>query len=302
MSTILADISAAQGKEIDFDVVAGSGLVSGSVCQASNGQTGRDQTFVRNFRELGRVGLVRGAYHFAHCDGDDRDATLEADNFIAAIVGALSCGSADRILGVLGDEDIILALDIETNNGTPKLPPGPKFVKWVLDWLTRVQEKTGITPFLYTGGPFFDLNDGGPDLVTMTVLAQYPLWLAAYVLNPRAFLPPEWMTAGYTMWQDSGDVAAYGKQLFHVPGIGGGKVNVDHDIYNGTLAELKTYLRYLAPRPAVAPVEHEPEHDDAPVEPAPYPLPIPEIHVTHESAQLSWLAVFIAWLLKLIGR
>lgn len=307
---ILADISAAQGHDIDFDLVADSRLIVGAICQASNGQKGRDPTFVRNFRELKRVGLLRGAYHFAHCDADNGDATLEAANFVSAVCLAAGAGSPASLLDVLDSEDVLLALDIETNNGSPKLPPGPAFVKWVHTFCKYVEDTTGIVPAIYTGGPFFDANDGNPDAETMAVLAKYPLWLAAYVVNPSAFLPPEWMTAGYTLWQDAGDVgdidrATPGQQLFHIPGIGGGKVNVDHDVFNGSLDELKAFLRALAPRPILTP----PEHDDVPLEPEP-PKPIEgEFHtepdgsthyetspVTEGPPQLSLLARLILWI------
>jgi GH25 family lysozyme M1 (1,4-beta-N-acetylmuramidase) len=52
-----------------------------AIAKATEGRTIRDSQFARNWHELGRAGLVRGAYHFAH---PRNDANAEAD-FLATV-------------------------------------------------------------------------------------------------------------------------------------------------------------------------------------------------------------------------
>lgn len=215
------DVSNAQGV-IKWDVVAASGKVAYVVCKATEGSTFVDTQFRTNWAAVKAHGFVRGAYHFAR---PVNDPTVEADHFASTV-------------GTLDPEDM-LVLDIESSNIV-----GPQFVNWVLTWLERVEQKTGTTPIVYTGGPFFDSHDGSPDQATMDKLARFPLWLAAYTTTPDKFVPPAWKHVGWKFWQRSGDVAASGDAVLHVPGING---NVDRDEFAGTLDELKAFALNLHP-------------------------------------------------------
>jgi GH25 family lysozyme M1 (1,4-beta-N-acetylmuramidase) len=209
------DVSKFQGT-IDWDKVAAAGTVAFVFCKATERTDSVDPSFQTNWNAVKAHGFVRGAYHFAH---PSNDPVAEADHF-ANTVGTL-------------DPTDMLVLDIETANIS-----GPQFVNWVITWLERVEQRTGTTPMVYTGGPFFDSHDGTPDQATMQRLARFPLWLAAYTLSPDKFVPPEWKTLGWKFWQRSGDVAAPGDTVLHVPGINGA---VDRDEFRGTLDELKAF-------------------------------------------------------------
>jgi lysozyme len=215
------DVSNAQGV-IKWDVVAASGKVAYVVCKATEGSTFVDTQFHTNWAAVKAHGFVRGAYHFARTSNDP---TVEADHF-ASTVGDV-------------DPEDLLVLDIEVSGSS-----GPQFVNWVLTWLERVEQKTGTTPIVYTGGPFFDSHDGSPDQATMDKLARFPLWLAAYSTTPDKFVPPAWKHVGWKFWQRTGDVAAPGDTVLRVPGIIG---NVDRDEFSGTLDELKAFALNLHP-------------------------------------------------------
>lgn len=76
------DISAHNGTP-DFDSIAAAGIKF-VYLKASEGVTFRDPSFMRNYLAAKRAGLVVGAYHFFRFDCD---GTLQAANFLAAIVG-----------------------------------------------------------------------------------------------------------------------------------------------------------------------------------------------------------------------
>ena len=213
------DVSKYQGV-INWNQVVASGLVGFAFCKATESTGAIDSQFHANWHGIKSVGLARGAYHFAHTGNDP---IREADNFV----------------NTLGQVDLadMLCLDVEVTNLT-----GWPFTNWVLTWLERVESRTGCIPIIYTGGPFFNTHDGNPDPVTMQKLARYPLWLAAYVVNPTAYVPDVWKRLGWKFWQRSGDVAAPGDTVLHVPGIAGA---VDKDVWNGTLDELRVFALNL---------------------------------------------------------
>jgi len=213
------DVSKFQGV-IDWNKVVSAKIVNFAFCKATESMTVIDSQFHNNWAGIKNVGLVRGAYHFAHTGNDP---IIEADNFANS-------------LGQLDPTDM-LVLDIETSDLT-----GLAFTNWVLAWLERVESKSGKLPIIYTGGPFFNAHDGTPDPQTMAKLSKYPLWLAAYVVNPNNYIPDEWKALGWKFWQRSGDVAAPGDTVLHLPGVGG---PVDKDVFNGTLDQLKAFALNL---------------------------------------------------------
>lgn len=227
----LCDISAAQ-PVVDFDKVKASGLVVGCIVKATQANGYRDPAFSKHFQDAGRVGLLRGAYHFADPDESSGDAVTEANNFIATV----------RAAGGLSNEfePLFLVLDIEA---AAKIHSGLNFTNWVLAWCEQVETVTGIRPWIYTGGPFWREHSGAHDAATTARLQRYPLWLAAYTNSPKPFLPPDW--DHQELWQDTGDFAPKGKSLLHVPGVGGPTTNVDSDVYYGTLDDLTALLLSL---------------------------------------------------------
>lgn len=214
------DVSKYQGL-IEWAKVVESGLVQFGFCKATE-RTGVDSQFNNNWKGMQDVGLLRGAYHFARTD---RPVAQEVDHFLTSV-------------GDLKPTDM-LVLDIEESNLT-----GPAFSDWVLGWLEQVEQKAGVTPFVYTYGPFWAMHIAQPSAEVVQKFKKYPLWLAAYTTKPELYLPKIWKESGWTIWQKSGNVAAPGEPILYVPGIRG---PVDRNVFKGSLDELKALGYNLHP-------------------------------------------------------
>lgn len=144
---------------IAWDAVAGSGVVF-AIVKATEGVGFRDTAFGRNWSEAKRVGLCRGAYHFARPDLGN-GPTQEADYF-AANLGQLDGGD-------------FLALDYEMAS-----VDGPR---WCAAFLDRVQQLTDVVPLTYLNLSLARGHDWSPVLALGS-----GLWLALYDDDP-AFIP-----------------------------------------------------------------------------------------------------------------
>jgi hypothetical protein len=89
-------------------------------------------------------------------------------------------------MGGYSDRDLPYALDLE--NKCVRYSSGGACVKnatrsavtlWALTFLASLKEKTGRTPFLYSYPSFLEGS-----MVRSKELAQYPLWLAQYGIDP----------------------------------------------------------------------------------------------------------------------
>lgn len=96
-------------------------------------------------------GKLLACYHFANDDGWS-DPDTEADRFLEAVRPYHG-----RFIPVLDWEGDALAND----------------PSWALRWLQRVSEGTGATPWFYSYSNYLNNTD-------LSMLAGYPLWLAAY--------------------------------------------------------------------------------------------------------------------------
>lgn len=166
MTTRIVDVSDYQGT-VDWPTVLASGR-AGGICKAAEGISYVARSFARNWKTLGELGAVRGAYCFARPGHGTPEA--QADHFLATV------GSWQ-----LTD---LLVLDLE--DGTGNLDT------FSLTFLGRVEYLTGIVPWFYSYAPFIRTH------ITDRRLARYPLWLAAYTSKPPA-APPPWTT--WQLWQ-----------------------------------------------------------------------------------------------------
>ena len=177
------DVASYQGNP-DWAAVAASGIAF-AITKATQGVGYLNPTFARNWHEMKAADLVRGAYHYA--EPAENTAQAEADYFLSQV---------ERLGLVEGD---LLALDLEP----PQSVPGVS--RWALEWLARVQERTGITPLLYTG-PWVIERDG---LGEASDLRHYPLWLAAYRETMPA-APSPWSEIAIWQHSDEGKVLGIG--------------------------------------------------------------------------------------------
>jgi lysozyme len=141
-----------------------------SIIKATEGISGRDWQFRRNWKKAREAGLARGAYHFFIAS---RDGAQQAENFIAAVK--------------LEKGDLPPVLDVEqTNRQSPA-----QIRKRVRDFLTRVQRHYGVKPIIYTNVDFYEQYLGSE-------FDEYPLWVAHYIERNRPRITREWV-----MWQHS---------------------------------------------------------------------------------------------------
>jgi GH25 family lysozyme M1 (1,4-beta-N-acetylmuramidase) len=174
--------------------------------KATEGTGYRSPYFSQQYVGSRRVGLVRGAYHFAL---PDRSSGAAQANFFAANGGAWS---AD-------DQTLPGAIDIEYN------PYGPtcygrsqgSMVAWLRDFINRYRERTGRWAAIYTTTDWWKRctgNYGGFG-------DHNPLWIARWS-STVGELPAGWDT--YTFWQWASQ-----------PGLFPG----DQDVFNGSLDRLR---------------------------------------------------------------
>jgi lysozyme len=176
---LIVDVSNHNGN-VDWKAVLASGR-AGGICKATEALGYVDPTFAANWAALKNLNATRGCYCFAQPAKAVPEAT--ADKFLT-VVGPTKPGD-------------ILVLDLEVGTGD--------LSAWALTWLDRVKAKTGITPWLYSYGPFIRAH-----LTSDRRLADYPLWLAAYQTSPPA-CPPPWTS--FVLWQHT--------NAANVPGITG---------------------------------------------------------------------------------
>jgi lysozyme len=185
---------------INWDRVARSGIAF-ALCKATEGADFRDAFLVQNFAACKRLGLARGAYHFARPSRNS--AAGEARFFVSVVGGLLQPGD-------------LAALDFEDEH----LPVGAMGGVWAGEWLATVEAALGFRPLLYTYPSYVPERN-----VTAPALARYPLWWASYDLT--AYPPPApW--GRYAIWQ----YTAGGK----VPGIAG---DCDLDSFDGPVEALR---------------------------------------------------------------
>jgi GH25 family lysozyme M1 (1,4-beta-N-acetylmuramidase) len=166
--------------------------------KATEGTTYTNPYFATNWARIKSAGLIRGAYHYGR---PGTDPVAQA-NYFCNVVGPTS-------------GDLQMTLDIETTDGKSS----SQVRSWIVAFINQIKARTGRPGIIYTGFYFWrDSAGNGSNL-------NCPLWLAAYVSDPSAYVPAAWPY--FTFWQytSSGSVS----------GVSG---NVDRDAFNGSLSGL----------------------------------------------------------------
>lgn len=197
------DVSHYQGN-VDWNAVKAAGCSFG-FAKCTGGLTFNDPRFEENWKNMAAASILRGAYHFYY-NSDTPGAQVE--HFLEK-VGPLSSG------------DLPPMLDAEGGGFVDKNMPIEQYQQDVLAWLKLVESKTGRKPILYTGASF------GASHLNSAALAEYPLWIAEYGVSSPT-IPSAWDSQGWTFWQNESKAT--------ISGIEG---TTDHDIFNGTLAQLQ---------------------------------------------------------------
>ncbi|MBB5954555.1 GH25 family lysozyme M1 (1,4-beta-N-acetylmuramidase) [Saccharothrix tamanrassetensis] len=180
------DVSSHQG-DVDWDRAWADGARFAYV-KATEGTGYRNPNFGQQYDGSYRVGMVRGAYHFALPDRSDGAAQADffADNGAGwSPDGKTLPGAVDLEYNPYGDT--CYGLSQEAMGG------------WVKAFSDRLVQRTGRHPTIYTSTSWWNLCVGK----TVTFGATNPLWVAHYndQLGP---LPNGWDRHAIWQWQAAG--------------------------------------------------------------------------------------------------
>ena len=183
-----ADVSRWQhpnDKAIDFTVAYESGLRFVMI-KASDTRDEADalalKYLIMDHAAAQAAGLYTGFYHYAILPdasepaGIIRDATAQAQKVIWRLAA----------IGGYTEKDLPYALDLESkcvrvssSGACQKYASRAAVTLWAETFLGVLKEKTGRTPILYSYSNFLESS-----MNKSAKLAQYPLWLAQYAIDP----------------------------------------------------------------------------------------------------------------------
>jgi len=172
-------------KPIDFSVAYASGLRFVMI-KASDTRDEADalslKYLVMDHAAAQAAGLYTGFYHYAilpdvsDSDAIIRDATAQAQKAIWRLAS----------IGGYTEKDLPYALDLEnkcvrvsSSGACQKYASRAAVTLWAETFLGLLKEKTGRTPILYSYSNFLESSMNKSEK-----LAQYPLWLAQYAIDP----------------------------------------------------------------------------------------------------------------------
>ena len=183
-----ADVSRWQhpnDKAIDFSVAYASGLRFVMI-KASDTRDEADalalKYLIMDHAAAQAAGLYTGFYHYAilpdvsDSAGIIRDATAQAQKVLWRLAA----------IGGYTEKDLPYALDLEnkcvrvsSSGACQKYASRAAVTLWAETFLGLLKEKTGRTPILYSYSNFLESS-----MNKSAKLAQYPLWLAQYAIDP----------------------------------------------------------------------------------------------------------------------
>lgn len=128
------------------------------------------------------AGIYTGFYHYAVLPDVSTDEEIQRDALAQAqkVVWRLAS------MGGYSERDLPYALDLEnkcvrysSSGACQKYATRSTVTLWATTFLASLKEKTGRTPFLYSYASFLESS-----MTRTPELAQYPLWLAQYGIDP----------------------------------------------------------------------------------------------------------------------
>jgi GH25 family lysozyme M1 (1,4-beta-N-acetylmuramidase) len=191
------------GNSIDWKKLQTEPRVVAIIHKATIGSTKLDPAYFARKEEAKKRGYLWGSYHW----GVTGNPEQQADHYIDTVKPTA---------------DELIALDLEDATST-KLMNADEALRFI----KRVKERTGRYPVLYT-------NHTSAKLLSAkfknTEFSQTPLWYARFKSVVTDF--PTGLWSSYTLWQFSSEILAQKA----VPGT---KPDMDINVYNGTVEDLK---------------------------------------------------------------
>ena len=208
-----------EGNAIDWDKLATDKRVVAIIHRATIGDRA-DRKYAERKIEAKKRGYKWGAYHF----GKPGDPIKQADFFLETV----KPGPGD-----------LLALDLESPDATKHMSFEDARV-----FINHIKEKTGRYMLVYANNLVTKAiaEQFGAD----SVFGQTHLWYARFRSTVVDFPKATWKT--YTFWQFSSEInctpADRASCLYTVPGT---EYDMDVDVFNGTIEELKTNWPFSKP-------------------------------------------------------
>lgn len=215
------DVSWHRG-DVRWPEVKASGIDFAFV-KATEGISFLDSRFFRNWGEMRRAGILRGAYHFFRPALDPAQQAAHFLNTVGEIMYAF---------------DLPPVLDVENS---------PSFVRQefmqfplenrqqrVLKWLQIVEQNTGRTPIIYTNPDTWQTSLGNS-----SKFSRFPLWIANYNVAAPFVPGMNWGGRGWTFWQFT-DRAL-------VPGVNQGLPPTDQNRFRGNRNQLLEFMGIANP-------------------------------------------------------
>lgn len=168
--------------------------------KASEGASFVDKSFKGHRANARAAGMLVGYYHFFR---PLVDPEVQAKNFCAQI-------------GKVQENELPPVCDLEDSDGVT----GTAVAERAKEFCEHVERLIGARPILYTG-PYYFQGLGAK----AQVLGDYPLWVAHYKTT-APLTPPPWANWDFWQYTDSEKIP--------------GKTNLDANLFNGSLAELKS--------------------------------------------------------------
>jgi lysozyme len=186
---------------VDWAAVKRAGKVF-AFARVSDGTAHPDSQFARNWPAMKTAGIIRGVYQFFRASVDP---TAQANLLLSKLQAA----------GGLQPGDLPPVIDIETADGQSNAT----VVARMRTWLTRLEQAVGRKPLIYTAAMMSSVLGNN--------FSSYPLWVANYTTQ-CPLMPSDWTS--WKFWQKSSTGS-----------VGGISGNVDLDVFNGTLSDLRAF-------------------------------------------------------------
>ena len=186
------DVSSAQGS-VDWQRAYNDGARFAYV-KATEGTSYTNPSFAQQYNGSYNIGMIRGAYHYAHPDSST--GTAQADYFIGH--GGGWSGDGKTLPPALDVRDG----SVSTCYGLSQA----SMVSWIKAFSNEVFYKTNKYPMIYTTFDWWNTCTGN----SSAFAATNPFWLAIYRSTPPTSIPAG--TATWTMWQSGASGSLPGGQ------------------------------------------------------------------------------------------
>ncbi|MEM7111712.1 MAG: GH25 family lysozyme [Chloroflexota bacterium] len=189
--------------------------ISFAIARAHNGAHETDTQFVENWREMKKVGFIRGIYSFFQFN---QSPQAQYDKLQAVLKEANA-----------GQPDLPFVLDIENSrrNGVKETTFAQRVAN-VQAFLDLLEKGSGKTPIIYTNMGEWEQTVNSPNF------GRYPLWVADPSRRTEPLLPHGWSSWLIRQYGEPQGQAAHD--------YGSGSASIDLDCFNGTVEQLRQFV------------------------------------------------------------